>query len=358
MDNTNRNEQSHKLVTFPALQRAAGYETAYIGKWHMGNDSMPRPGFDHWVSFPGQGQYVDPQINTNGTLEKRSGYMTDILNEAALDFLKKKRSKPFSLFLAHKAVHGPFTPPDRHKDLYAGLEIPRHPSAAVPRRGKPALEQPVKPNKQGTQAQGGPPDETVRNQMRLLSAVDEGIGEILSTLEKTGQLDETLVVFTSDNGYFHGDHGLGDKRAAYDESLRIPMLARYPKWMKPGTKIEADVLNVDIARTMLDASAGRPAAEMKGASFVPLMQGKKPAWRRDFYSEYFFEPQYPRVPGWHAVRSPEWKLVEYKDHPEWAELYNLKKDPYEMENLAGDSGAAKTRERMAGRLNQLEKETA
>ena len=264
VDNTNRNEQSHKLVTFPALQRAAGYETAYIGKWHMGNDSMPRPGFDHWVSFPGQGQYVDPQINTNGTLEKRSGYMTDILNEAALDFLKKKRSKPFSLFLAHKAVHGPFTPPDRHKDLYAGLEIPRHPSAAVPRRSKPALEQPVKPNKQGTQAQGGPPDETVRNQMRLLSAVDEGIGEILSTLEKTGQLDETLVIFTSDNGYFHGDHGLGDKRAAYDESLRIPMLARYPRWMKPGTKIEADVLNVDIARTMLDASAGRPGCGDEG----------------------------------------------------------------------------------------------
>lgn len=358
IDNTNRNEQSHKLVTFPALQRAAGYETAYVGKWHMGNDSMPRPGFDHWVSFPGQGQYTDPPINTNGTLEKRSGYMTDILNEAALEFLKRPRNKPFSLYLAHKAVHGPFTPPDRHKDLYAGMAIPRHANAGVPRKNKPALEQPLKPNKQGTQGQGGPPDETVRNQMRLLSAVDEGIGEILALLEKSGQLDETLVIFTSDNGYFHGDHGLGDKRAAYEESLRIPMLARYPKWIKPGTKIGADILNVDIAPTMLEISGGKPAEEMKGASFAPLLRGQRPAWRKDFYAEYFFEPQFPRIPGWHAVRTPEWKLVEYKDHPEWAELYHLKKDSIEMENLAGERAAAGMRRKLAERLSQLEKETA
>jgi N-acetylglucosamine-6-sulfatase len=358
VDNTNRNEQSHKLITFPALQRAAGYETAYVGKWHMGNDSMPRPGFDHWVSFPGQGQYNDPQINTNGTLEKRTGFMTDILTEAALEFLKRKRTKPFSLYLAHKAVHGPFTPPGRHKDLYAALEIPRHPNAQGPRKGKPALEQPLTPNKQGTQGQGGPSDEMVRNQMRLLAAVDEGMGQILSALETTGELDNTLIVFTSDNGYFHGDHGLGDKRAAYDEALRIPMLARYPKWIRPGTKIEADVLNVDIGPTMVDVAGGKPAAEMRGASITPLLQGRRAAWRKDFYAEYFFEPQYPRVPGWHAVRTPEWKLVEYRDHPEWAELYNLKKDPYEMENLAGDRAASGTRQKLAARLSQLQKETA
>lgn len=358
VDNTNRSEQSHRLTTFPALQRSAGYETAYIGKWHMGNDSMPRPGFDHWVSFPGQGQYADPQINANGTLEKRAGFMTDILNEAALDFLKKQRSKPFSLYLAHKAVHGPFTPPDRHKTLYEGMAIPRHPSAGAPRKGKPALEQPLKPNKQGTQAQAGPSDETVRNQMRLLSAVDEGVGEILSLLEKSGRLDDTVVVFTSDNGYFHGDHGLGDKRAAYDEALRIPMLVRYPRWVKPGTKIDADVLNVDVAPTMLEISGAKPAAQMRGASFVPLLQRKRAPWRKDFYCEYFFEPQFPRIPGWHAVRTSEWKLIEYKEHPEWAELYNLKKDPYEMENLISDSAAAGARATLATRLAQLEKETA
>ncbi len=358
IDNTNRSEASHKLVTFPALQRAAGYETAYIGKWHMGNDPSPRPGFDHWFSFPGQGQYFDPQINVNGKLDKRSGFMTDILNEAALDFLKKKRSKPFSLYLAHKAVHGPFTPPDRHKELYAGQPIQRHPNAAAPRKGKPALDREVAAPKKGSATQSGPTDESVRNQLRLLSAVDEGIGQVLATLEQSGELDNTLIIFTSDNGYFHGDHGLGDKRAAYDEALRIPMLARYPRWIKPGTKIAEDVLNVDVAPTMLDASGAKPGPEMKGASFVPLMQGKRGKWRRDFYCEYFSEQQYPRIPSWHAVRSPEWKLIEYKEHPEWAELYNLKKDPYEMENLAGDSGAGKTRQELSARLAQLEKETA
>lgn len=358
IDNTNRAEQSHKLVTYPALQQKAGYETAYVGKWHMGNDSSPRPGFDHWVSFPGQGQYFDPQINVNGKLDKVPGFMTDILNRHALEFIKRKHTKPFSLYFAHKAVHGPFTPPDRHKDQYAGAPIQRHPNAQDDYAGKPALKRPIQDNKKGTGAQAGPADETVRNQLRLLSAIDEGIGQLRQALEETGQLDNTLIIFTSDNGYFHGDHGLGDKRAAYEESLRIPMVVRYPKWIKPGTRIAADVLNVDVAPTMLEIAGAAAPPEMKGKSLVALFQNKAKKVRDDFYAEYFQEQNFARIPTWHAVRTPQWKLIEYKDKPEWAELYDLKADPYEMKNLVSEPKAAKTLAKLRARLAQLEKETA
>lgn len=359
VDNTNRNEQSHKLITFPLLQQQAGYETAYVGKWHMGNDSNPRPGFDTWVSFPGQGQYFDPPINVNGKLAVQTGFITDILSRHAVEFLRRPHSKPFALYLAHKAVHGPFTPPDRHKTLYTEAPITRHPNAQDSLAGKPALQQPVPTNtKKGNGAQSGPNDETIRNQLRLLQAVDESMGEILKALTETGQLDKTVIIFTSDNGYFHGDHGLGDKRAAYEESLRIPMLVRYPKWIKPGTRFDADVLNVDIAPTMLEIAGAKAPAEMKGKSLVPVLRGKAKQVRQDFYAEYQQEQQFARIPTWHAVRTREWKYVEYKGHPEWTELYNLKADPYELKNQINERSAAKTKAKLAARLIELEKETA
>ncbi len=357
IDNTDRSAASHQLTTFPALQRQAGYETAYIGKWHMGNDASPRPGFDHWVGVPGQGQYFDPKLHMDGKLETRKGFMTDLLNEAAVDFLKRPRTKPFSLYLSHKAVHGPFTPPPRHQGLYADAPIPRHANANDNYEGKPAMTQGLQsaaPNK----TQRGPNDETVRNQMRLLQAVDEGMGTILSTLEKTGQLDNTCIVFTSDNGYFHGDHGLGDKRAAYDEALRIPMLLRYPKLVKPGTRYSQDILNTDIAPTMLALSGAKPHRDMRGRSFLPVLQGKRIAWREDFLAEYFAEAQFPRIPTWKAVRSRDWKLIRYADHPDWTELYQLSNDPLEQTNLATQTAHAATRQRLEARLDRLLKETA
>ena len=358
-DNTNRNEQSHRLITFPMLQQKAGYETCYVGKWHMGNDSNPRPGFDHWVSFPGQGQYFDPPINVNGTLAPQPGFMTDILSGHAIDFLRRPHAKPFSLYLAHKAVHGPFTPPGRHKALYADAPIARHPNAQDNLTGKPALQQPIPTNtKKGNGAQSGPNDETVRNQLRLIQAVDESMGEILKALTETKQLDNTVIIFTSDNGYFHGDHGLGDKRAAYEESLRIPLLVRYPKWIKPGSRFDADVLNVDIAPTMLEIAGAQAPAEMRGRSLVPVLRGKTKQVRQDFYAEYNQEQQSARIPTWHAVRSREWKYVEYKGHPDWTELYNLKADPYELKNLINEASAAKVKTKMAARLTELEKETS
>ena len=355
LDNTNRSEASHKLVTYPMLQRQAGYETAYVGKWHMGNDDSPRPGFDHWVSFKGQGQYFDPPINVNGQSEIRKGFMTDILNEHAVAFLKKPRRKPFSLYLAHKAVHGPFTPPDRHRDLYAGEPIPRHPNTQDDRSGKPILTREVETNKKNPTAGLGPNDETVRNQMRLVQAIDDGVGAILQTLTETGQLDNTLIIFTSDNGYFHGDHGLGDKRAAYEESIRIPMLARYPRWIKPGSRNAALVLSTDIAPTMAEIAGVRPPAEMKGKSLVPLLRGQTKSLRDDFYCEYHFEAQFPRIPTWRAVRSARWKYIDYPENPAWNELYDLQADPYEMKNRIADPTVPVAK--LKARLEALSRET-
>ena len=350
---------SHQLVSFSALQQKAGYETAYIGKLHMGNDDSPRPGFDHWVSFKGQGVYQNPTFNINGKPEPQEGFMTDLLNQQALTYLKQPRTKPFSLYLAHKAVHGPFTPPERHRDLYSDATITRHPNAQDDLTGKPVLQREIAVDgkKNPGQARGGPSNQTIRNQLRLIQAVDEGVGEILKLLEETKQLDRTLIIFTSDNGYFHGDHGLGDKRAAYEESIRIPFLARYPAWFKAGTSNDAVILNVDIAPTMMEIAGVKPPVEVRGKSLVPLFRGKATAVRPDFYCEYYEEAGFPRIPTWHAVRTDRYKYIEYPVNADWSELYDLKADPFELKNLVADPVLAKEKKKLQLRLAQLRRET-
>ena len=337
LDNTDHNELSHRLITWPRLLHDAGYETCYAGKWHMGNDSSPRPGFDRWVSFKGQGVYNDPLLNIDGQESKVEGYVTDLLTGYAVEFLKKPHSKPFVVYLAHKAVHGPFSPAERHKDLFANETINRTPNAQDNWDGKPALQRDVDghPPAKGV----GSSDDLIRNQLRCLTAIDEGVGKILKTLEETGQMDNTFIVFTSDNGYFWGEHHLGDKRWAYEESLRIPMLMRYPKLIKAGSKIHQMVMNVDMAPTMLDV-VGKPALkEMQGRSILPLLKGNAKNWRTAFLSEYFLETQYPRVPSWQAVRNERWKYVHYTALPGMDELYDLKSDPGEMKNLIFDAAS-------------------
>jgi arylsulfatase A-like enzyme len=216
-DNTDHSPLSHRLDTWPRHLQTAGYETAFIGKWHMGVDATPRPGFDHWVGFEGQGTYFNPDLNINGKIVKHQGYTTDILSNRAVEFLDRDRTRPFLLYLPHKAVHpeltqfadgsvndpngGVFVPAERHKKLYADRPVPHRPNANRVPEGKPALLRPVK----GLAPLGpttGTDDETVRNRLRMMVAVDEGIGRMLSVLEKRGQLDNTVFVFTSDEGYF------------------------------------------------------------------------------------------------------------------------------------------------------------
>ena len=203
----------------------------------------------------------------------------------------------------------------------------------------------------------GSSDELIRNQLRCLTAIDEGVGRILKALEETGQLDNTLVVFTSDNGYFWGEHHLGDKRWAYEESIRIPMLMRYPKRIKAGSKIHQMVMNVDMAPTMLELGGASTPADVQGRSITPLFKGGVKNWRTSFLSEYFEEPQQKRVPSWQAVRNPQWKYIHYTELEGMDELYDLKNDPYEMKNLISDPSAAGKLKELQAELERLRDES-
>ena len=332
--------RSHELITWPRLLHDAGYETGYAGKWHMGTDDTPRPGFDRWVSFKGQGVYNDPPLNVDGERIQAKGYVTDLLTDYSVEFLKKPRTKPFVMYLAHKAVHGPFIPAERHKDLFAGETIVRSANAQDNLDGKPVMARNIDGGPAVSKEAVGSSDELIRNQLRCLTAIDEGIGRILKTLEETKQLDNTFLVFTSDNGYFWGEHHLGDKRWAYEESIRIPMLMRYPKRIKAGSKIHQMVMNVDMAPTMLELGGGTAPAEVQGRSIVPLLKGGSvKGWRTSFLSEYFEEPQQKRTPSWQAVRNDQWKYIRYTALQGMDELYDVKKDPGEMKNLIHDASA-------------------
>jgi N-acetylglucosamine-6-sulfatase len=374
IDNTDHSELSHKLVTFPMLLHDAGYETAYVGKWHMGNDDSPRPGFDHWVSFKGQGQYDNPMINVDGKASKVDGYMTDILNEHALEFVKGEHKKPFVLYLAHKAVHGPFTPADRHKDLYADDPIKPAASLNDPLTDKPALTREVEPppaakkkNKKKAESSEGEnagssrerrvPERAIRSQLRALAAVDEGVGQLLKALEESKQLDNTVFVFSSDNGFFWGEHGLADKRWAYEESIRDPLLIRYPKLIKAGTKLDQMVLNIDIAPTFLELGGVPVPKNIQGQSLLPLFKDPNASWRHSLLTEYFMEKQYPRTPTWQAVRTERWKYIHYTELKDMDELYDLKADPYEMKNVIREASARPGLSEMTSELEQLKKAT-
>jgi len=373
IDNTDHSALSHRLVTFPKLLHDAGYETAYVGKWHMGADDSPRPGFDRWVSFKGQGVYANPNINVDGTVSKVEGYMTDILNGHALDFVKREHQKPFVLYLAHKAVHGPFTPAERHRDLYADAGLTLTPNHQDKLEGKPALTRELvvtnaaegttkkkNPGKKKAAKAGATPTghgKTMRQQLRALAAIDDGVGRLLQALEDSKQLDHTMVIFTSDNGYFWGEHGLGDKRWAYEESIRDPLLMRYPKLIKAGTTLDPFALNIDIAPTLLDLAGAPIPKTIQGRSLLPLFKDAKAPWRKSFLTEYFTERGFPRAPTWQAARTDRWKFIHYTELEDMDEFYDLKADPFEMKNLIKDEAAQTALKEMKTELAWLLKET-
>lgn len=368
-DNVDRSPRSHQLITFPRLLRDAGYETAFLGKWHMGVDDSARPGIDHWVSVKGQGTYLNPEFNVNGERVTIAGYFTDILNRFAVDFVKQERSKPFLLYIAHKGVHpdvhqyadgsvsdpnaSKFIPADRHKHLYADAPIPRRPNYGKPPEGKPALRRQI-----GNLPPLGPhtatDDETIRNRLRMLAAVDDGVGELLKALERRGQLENTLIVFTSDEGYFYGEHGLSvERRLAYEESVRIPLYMRWPKRIKAGSAIDQAALNIDLTPTLLEFADAPPAKGVDGRSLLPLLRGQKIQWRDSFLIEYFSDKVFPRVlqMGYQAVRTDRWTYIHYVDLEGMDELYDLRADPYQLKNLIAEPRAQPA-------LKSLQKELA
>jgi N-acetylglucosamine-6-sulfatase len=375
-DNVDRSAASHRLATFPLLLHQAGYETAFIGKWHMGNDDTPRQGFDRWVSFKGQGTYLDPELNEDGRSTKIRGYTTDLLNGYAVDFVKRSHQKPFLIYLAHKALHPEvaqnndgsvdlsdaerFIPAARHRRLYEDQAISRRPNANRVPEGKPALQRqignlpPLGPNT-------GTRDVVIRERQRTLMAIEDGVGQIFAALKETGQLDNTVIVFTSDNGYFYGEHGLSvERRLAYEESIRLPLLVRYPGLIKANTILNECVLNIDIAPTLL-TMAGVPVPDaMQGDSLVPLLGGKKNEWRRSFLIEYYSDRVFPRIfkMGYQAVRNERWKYIHYLELDGVDELYDLKADPYEMKNVISQPHTEQTLKAMRKELEQLLRQTS
>ena len=300
---------SHTLMTFPRQLRENGYETAFVGKWHMGLDDSRRPGFDSWISFKGQGIYIDGVVNDNGTRRQVRGNMTDYLNQRALEFVKQPHERPFCLYLSHKAVHAPFLPSERHDELYADYEFEVPPRDEADLAGKPILTRPV-PRFDHFELEGVAPEpveprrgrgnaapSVVRDQLRCLAAVDEGVGQLLAALEDTGQLDNTVFIYTSDNGFLMGEHGrFNDKRLAYEESLRVPFLIRYPKLIEPGSVRNALVLSIDVAPTLLERAGVESITPMHGQSFVPLLRNANAPWRDAFLAEYFHEKVAPVFP--------------------------------------------------------------
>jgi N-acetylglucosamine-6-sulfatase len=376
LDNTDRSPQSHELKTFVRQLHDSGYNTGFIGKWHMGNDPTPRPGFDYWVGMKGQGEAIDPELFEDGRLSRVTGYVTDIFTERALAFLGGQRTSPFLLMLSHKALHpnflqqadgtivqigeGGFVPANRHKNLYPDAPLPRRGNYGVPPRGKPALERRI----DGLAPLGketATSDETIRDRLRMLAAVDESLGRIMESLENKGALDQTVIMLMGDNGYFYGEHGLSEeRRLAYEESIRVPLLIRYPPKVRSGSKPAAETLTIDIAPTILDLAAAKPLAGIDGRSVVPLFSASQtpPGWRHSFLIEYTTDIVFPRIVamGYDAVRNERFKFIRYRELKGMNELYDLRHDPFELTNLMNDKSSLDIRRRMEAELDALLKD--
>jgi N-acetylglucosamine-6-sulfatase len=377
VDNTAR--PSHQLPTFPRDLQRAGYVTGFFGKWHMGNDDSPRPGFDHWVAMPGQGEAIDPQLNVDGRRIKASGYVTDLLTDYVEQFMQRAGDRPFLVYLAHKAIHpnviqrddgsvvplagqpGGFVAAERHRGRYAGRAMPRRPSAFEPPLGKPALLRRIR-NLPPLGRETATTDEEIRGRLEMLLAVDDSLGRILAALEKSGTLDTTVVVFTSDHGYFYGEHGLSEeRRLAYEEAIRIPFLVRYPPVVKAGTTPTEMTLSLDLAPTLIELAGAPPVAgtSYQGRSLVPVFRNSAREWRSSFLVEYFSDTVFPRVKnmGYVAVRTTRHKYIEYQELEGMNELYDLEADPYEQRNLIEASDARGVLDRMQSELRRLRSES-
>ena len=337
------------------LQKA-GYQTAHVGKIHMAHykgKKHIRPGFDYWFSFKGQGEYFDPMVNDNGREYQEQGYMTDILTEKAIDWLKTKRvpGQPFSLNLWHKAVHEDHSPAPRHNKIYKNDSLPTPPYDTHLENfaGKPEWQR-IKawdskwrsyvPSDSLTPKKWPIKGYKFKSLLETLLAVDESLGKVLATLDELGELDNTVVIYSSDNGYFMGEHGYWDKRIAYESSIKIPMLIRYPEKIKAGTVINENALNIDLAPTILELAGVETPKYMQGESMVSLFEdnSEKTDWRESFLFEYYVDDAYPYAgPDMLAVRTNKYKLVDAFLKDDLDELYDLENDPGEMHNLIDDS---------------------
>lgn len=330
---------------FPEYLKESGYATAFIGKWHMGAESdSPRAGFDRWVSFLGQGTYLPSKngFNVDGKKVPQKGYITDELTGYAVDFInQQKQDKPYFLYLSHKAVHSEFIPAERHKgrfDKETFVPPPTMEATGDMARNRPMWVQNQRNSWHGVEFPYHSDlniEEYYKRYAETLLAVDESVGRVLETLKQRGELDSTLVIYMGDNGFAFGEHGLIDKRTAYEESMRVPMLARCPELFPGGGVVEEVVANLDIMPTCLAVAGLEAPAGMDGQNFLPLAQGKKVAWRDSLLYEYYWERNFPQTPTMHALRGDRYKYIRYHGIWDLNELYDLKEDPHETTNLIG-----------------------
>jgi N-acetylglucosamine-6-sulfatase len=331
------------LVTFPQVLQKHGYRTGYVGKWHMGGDTdEAQPGFDRWVSFRGQGEYWNPTINFDGDRKKVNGYMTDILTEESVKFIDQNKSRPFMLYLGHKAVHADFFPAERHKDLYKTEPIPypaTYANTDETYRGKPEW---VRRQRNSWHGVDGMYNKRIafepfyRDYCRTLQALDESIGGVMDALESRRLLNDTLLVYMGDNGFLLGEFGLIDKRCMYEPSMRVPLIAHCPDLFPGGKKEKRMALGIDIGATMLDAAGAEVPRSVHGKSWLPLVSGKDAPWRSEFVYEYPWERSFPQTPTVIGLRTDRYSFMHYHGTWDVDELYDIQADPQQRSNLLAE----------------------
>jgi N-acetylglucosamine-6-sulfatase len=352
-------------IFFPQYLQKAGYATAYIGKWHMGDAAdEPRPGFDHWVSFEGQGRYLPgPRsvLNVDGEHVPQKGYITDELTDYAVNWLEKQSGseQPFFLYLSHKAVHANFTPAERHAGELADLPWERPATFEVTEEMMENQPRWLKDQRNSWHGVDFPyhsnldVEKYYKAYCETLIGVDDSIGRVMDQLEKMGIKDETLVIYMGDNGFMFGEHGLIDKRVAYETSIRVPMLMRCPDLFEGGTVVNEVVANIDMGPTIMDAMGLETPAHMDGQSALPLLQGKEIAWRDFFLYVYYWEKNFPQSPTVFSLRGDRYKYITYYGLWDADELYDLQTDPGETINLCYNPDYKAVVEDMEARLYQM-----
>ncbi|UCD23812.1 MAG: sulfatase [Gemmatimonadota bacterium] len=367
IDNVARNRMSHRLQTFPQTLQTEGYRTAFFGKWHMGNDPTPRPGFDEWAAIPGQGRTMDPELYEDGRIHTVDGYITDVLTDRAISVIEDRDDQPFFIYIGHKAIHPDaiqlddgsvdlsqpreYVPAPRHRGRYQENPLARRPNVQTSLDGiadKPALARALarKHSPEMIELFGEEEldpfssEETIRRRAEMLLAVDEGLGRIVDALAAEGILDNTFILFTSDNGFFYGEHGLSvERRLPYEESIRTPMVVRFPTVAQAGSEIDHLVASIDIAPTVLEIAGVPIGTHIQGRSFVPLLLDNDAGWRESLLIEFYtYENPFPWLldMDYRAIRTRDHKLIHWMQHPDEGELYDLVEDPYETRNVIDD----------------------
>ena len=375
-----------RLTTFPKLLQAEGYQTAIVGKWHLGHGGHADPtGFDYWNILPGQGLYHDPEMIDMGEKKVYPGYVTDIITDLSLDWLKERDpEQPFMLMTHHKAPHRPWDPDEKLMHLYQNTDIPEPETfhddysnrASAAKEAKMRVDRdmtdrdlkyPVPEGLTSAEEKQWKYQRYIKDYLRCVASIDNNVGRMLDYLDQEGLAENTIVVYTSDQGFFLGDHGWYDKRFMYEESLRMPFVMRYPREIEAGSINDDMILNLDFAQTFLDCTDVDQTDEMQGRSFRPLMNGKTiEDWRTSMYYRYWMHLAHHHVYAHYGLRTHDHKLIYYyadglgtpgsaddPKPPEW-ELFDLKKDPHEINSVYDNPDYSEIQAQLTSELYQLQ----